>query len=83
MMAPFFAQFYDMGVKDRAAGKPEKEARQQASQFRDVKYLKSIQGTTNFAGKTYTDSDALSPDALRALGNAISGTYMDGYAGIK
>lgn len=83
MMTPFFRQFQDMGAKDRAAGLSREEAQQRVIQFRSEEFLTSIQGTTTFAGRTYTDSSAPSLKALKAMGEAISAAYMDGYEGRK
>ncbi|CDZ86602.1 hypothetical protein BN1086_04944 [Citrobacter koseri] len=83
MMVPFFRQFHDMGVKDRAAGVSREETQQRVSQFRSEEFLKSIQSEEEFAGRTYNDSSTPSPKELKAMGDAISATYMDGYEGIK
>lgn len=52
MMVPFFRQFHDMGVRDRAAGVSREEAQQRVSQFRSEEFLKSIQSEEEFAGRT-------------------------------
>lgn len=83
MMVPFFRQFHDMGVKDRAAGVSREEAQQRVSQFRSEEFLKSIQSEEKFAGRTYNDSSTPTPKELKVMGDAISATYMDGYEGIK
>lgn len=83
MMVRFFRQFHDMGVKDRAAGVSREEAQQRVSQFRSEEFLKSIQSEEKFAGRTYNDSSTPTPKELKAMGDAISATYMDGYEGIK
>ena len=83
MMVPFFRQFHDMGVKYRAAGVSREEAQQRVGQFRSEEFLKSIQSEEKFAGRTYNDSSTPTPKELKAMGDAISATYMDGYEGIK
>ncbi|EBE8761819.1 Exc2 family lipoprotein [Salmonella enterica] len=52
-------------------------------QFRREEFLKSIQSEEKFAGRTYTDSRTPSPKELKAMGDAISSAYMDGYGGIE
>lgn len=83
MMVPFFRQFHDMGAKDKAVGVSREEAQQRISQFRSEEFLKSIRSEEKFAGRTYNDSSTPSPKELKAMGDAISATYMDGYEGIK
>lgn len=83
MMVPFFRQFHDEGVKDRVAGMSREEAQHRAGQFRREEFLKSIQSEEKFAGRTYTDSRTPSPKELKAMGDAISAAYMDGYGGIE
>jgi hypothetical protein len=79
LIEPFFQQFRDMGVKDKAAGVSREDALARSARFTSSAFLKSIQGKTAFAGKTYDDSQP--PKALKAMGNAISATYLDGYEG--
>lgn len=81
MMVPFFRQFRDMGVKDRAAGVSEAAAQQRVREFHSGKFLKSLQGTTTFAGRKYANSDTPSPKKLRLMADTISAVYLDGYAG--
>ncbi|EDE6508704.1 Exc2 family lipoprotein [Salmonella enterica subsp. enterica serovar Enteritidis] len=81
MMVPFFRQFREMGVKDRAAGVSEAAAQQRVNEFHSEKFLKSLQGTTTFAGRKYTNSDTPSPKKLSVLADTISAVYLDGYAG--
>lgn len=85
MMVPFFRQFRDMGVKDRVAGLSREDALKRAAQFRDREFLASvqsgIQSQEKFAGRVYNDSSTPSAEVLKALGEAIAGTYLDGYDG--
>ncbi|EII7449762.1 Exc2 family lipoprotein [Salmonella enterica subsp. enterica serovar Newport] len=83
MMVPFFRQFRDMGVKDRSAGVSEETAQQRVKEFHTETFLKSLQGTTTFAGRKYVNNDIPSPEKLRLLADTISAVYMDGYEGIK
>ncbi|CAI1064844.1 Uncharacterised protein [Serratia rubidaea] len=81
LMVPFFQQFREMGIKDRAAGVSRDEAMKRVSLFRSEDFLTSIQGKTTFAGRTYNDDRNLSPKERKAMGDAIEGTYLDGYEG--
>ncbi|HGG5185648.1 TPA: Exc2 family lipoprotein [Salmonella enterica] len=51
MMVPFFRQFQNMGIKDRASGVSVEDAQQRINAFRSEAFLKSIQGKTTFAGR--------------------------------
>lgn len=85
MMVPFFRQFRDMGGKDRVAGLSREDALRRAAQFRDEEFLASvqseIQSQEKFAGRVYNNSSTPSSEVLKALGEAIAGTYLDGYEG--
>lgn len=83
LMVPFFRQFHEMGIKDRAAGVSREEMQQRVSQFHSAEFLKSIQSEEKFAGRTYNDSSTPSPKVLKAMGEAISAAYIDGYDGIE
>lgn len=83
MMEPFFRQFWNMGAKDRSAGISAEAARQRVKEFHTEKFLKSLQGTTTFAGRKYASNDVPSPKKLRLLADTISAVYMDGYEGRK
>ncbi|EME7332680.1 TPA: Exc2 family lipoprotein [Escherichia coli] len=83
MMIPFFRQFRDMGEKDRAAGVSKEAAQQRVKEFHSEKFLESLQGTTTFAGRKYTNSRMPSPEKLRLLADTISTVYLDGYEGRK
>lgn len=81
LMVPFLQQFRDTGVKDRAEGLPRDEALKRAEQFRSEEFLKSIQSRERFAGRTYENSSTPSAREIKALGDAIAETYLDGYEG--
>lgn len=83
MAVPFFRTFHDMGTKDRASGVSAEGAQQRVNEFRSDVFLKSIQGETIFAGKRYADNNIPSANKRKAMGDAISAAYMDGYEGRK
>lgn len=83
MMVPFFRQFQDAGAKDRAAGVLPEDAQQKVNKFHSEEFLKSIKSKEEFAGKVYTDNHTPSPKKLKAMGDAISAAYMDGYKGMR
>ncbi|AKC15897.1 entry exclusion protein 2 [Escherichia coli] len=80
MMVPFFRQFWDMGAKDKAAGKSRNDVQQHIQQFHSQEFLNSLQGTTQFAGTDYRSKD-LTPKKSRLLADTISAVYLDGYEG--
>lgn len=80
MMVPFFRQFWDMGAKDKATGKPWNNVQQRIQQFHSQEYLNSLRGTTQFAGTNYRSKD-LTPKKSRLLADTISAVYLDGYEG--
>lgn len=61
MMLPFFQQFRDMGMKDKAAGVSAETAQQRVKEFHSEKFFHSLRSTTTFAGRKYTNSDMPSP----------------------
>ncbi|EBG2966262.1 Exc2 family lipoprotein [Salmonella enterica] len=65
----------------KAAGVSEAAAQQRVREFHSGKFLKSLQGTTTFAGRKYANSDTPSPKKLRLMADTISAVYLDGYAG--
>lgn len=81
LMAPFLQQFRDAGVKDRAGGLSHEDAMKRAAEFRSEEFLKSIGSRERFAGRVYEDSSIPSQKELKALGDAVAGTYLDGYEG--
>lgn len=78
MMVPFFRQFWDMGAQDKAAGKSRDEVQQRIQQFHSPEFLKSLQGTTQFAGTDYRSKDP-TPKKSKLLADTISAVYLDGY----
>ncbi|TFO60106.1 entry exclusion protein 2 (plasmid) [Escherichia coli] len=81
MMIPFFQQFREMGVKDKAAGVSAETAQQRIKEFHSEKFLQSLRSTTTFAGRKYTDSYMPSPEKMKLLADTISAVYLDGYEG--
>ncbi|MGX9867165.1 Exc2 family lipoprotein [Enterobacter mori] len=82
-MVPFFTYFYDAGTEDRISGVSRQQALLQVEAFRSEEFLKSIKSKETFAGRTYTNSNHKSEKQLKALSDAITETYMDGYEGAK
>ncbi|NEM23990.1 Exc2 family lipoprotein, partial [Escherichia coli] len=80
MMVPFFRQFWNMGAKDKAAGKSRSDVQQRIQQFHSQEFLNSLRGTTQFAGTDYRSKD-LTPKKSRLLAETISAVYLDGYEG--
>ncbi|WP_235056621.1 Exc2 family lipoprotein [Pantoea sp. AS-PWVM4] len=83
MATPFFAQFWQLGKKDRAQGVSSADAQKRVSYFHSDEFIKSISGTSHFAGKEYKDDATLSPRWRNNMSEAIAQTYMDGYLGIE
>lgn len=81
MMLPFFQQFRDMGVKDKAAGVSAETAQQRIKEFHSEKFFHSLRSTTTFAGRKYTNSDMPSPKKMKLMADTISAVYLDGYEG--
>ncbi|HIB7485341.1 TPA: Exc2 family lipoprotein [Escherichia coli] len=81
MMIPFFQQFREMGVKDKAAGVSAETAQQRIKEFHSEEFLQSLRTTTTFAGRKYTNSDMPSPEKMKLLADTISAVYLDGYEG--
>ncbi|KAE9787720.1 Exc2 family lipoprotein [Escherichia coli] len=80
MMVPFFQQFWNMGAKDKAAGKSRNDVQQRIQQFHRQEFLNSLRGTTQFAGTDYRSKN-LTPKKSRLLADTISAVYLDGYEG--
>lgn len=57
------------------------EADRKEAQLRSAEFLQSIQRRGTFAGRTYSDSRAVPDRTLKAMGDAIAETYLDGYQG--
>ena len=81
MMIPFFQQFREMGEKDKAAGVSAETAQQRIKEFHSEKFFHSLQSTTTFAGRKYTNSDMPSPKKMKLMADTISAVYLDGYEG--
>ncbi len=78
-MTPVFAQFYDMGAKDRQAGVGRSEAEKKAAAMYHDEALNRLQKQETFVNQTIT-----SPAGKRRVHIFIteaSGAYLDGFAG--
>ncbi|ADU72700.1 Exc2 family lipoprotein [Pantoea sp. At-9b] len=81
MATPFFEQFWQLGKKDRTQGISSADAQKRVSYFHSDEFIKSISGTSRFAGKEYKDNASLSPRWRNNMSEAVAQTYMDGYLG--
>lgn len=81
MMLPFFQQFRDMGVKDKAAGVSAETAQQRTKRIPLRKIFTHSRSTTTFAGRKYTNSDMPSPKKMKLMADTISAVYLDEYEG--
>ncbi|PHM50238.1 hypothetical protein Xmir_00415 [Xenorhabdus miraniensis] len=79
LSVPYFEQFWQLGKKDREAGVTPEDAQQRVSYFSSDEFLNSLQRKSWFAGKVYNET--ASPKWLKAMSEAISATYTDGYEG--
>ncbi|WP_313686257.1 Exc2 family lipoprotein [Pantoea sp.] len=79
LMTPFFEQFWQQGKKDREAGLTATDIQQRVNYYRSDEFIKSIHGTSQFAGKEYKEN--VSPHWRENMAKAISETYMDGFEG--
>ncbi|PHM44712.1 hypothetical protein Xmau_01424 [Xenorhabdus mauleonii] len=76
---PFFEQFWQLGKEDREAGITQEEAQQRLRYLTSDEFLNSIPQKSKFAGKWYNESTT--PKWVKAMSDAISTTYLDGYEG--
>ena len=81
LSVPFFDQFYQQGKKDKLAGVSREQAQQQADYFSSPAFLDAIQRESEFAGKTYSQSQNKKWRLL--LSQEAAGAYWDGYEGRK
>lgn len=81
MAVPFFKTFHDLGAKDRSSGMSVEDANKRADNFRSESFLNSIQSETIFAGTRYVDNKSWSAKQRKAMSDAISEAYIDGYEG--
>lgn len=73
--------YHEKGAKDKASGLSRVAAQQNASQFRSDNYVKSLNLTNTSNGKEFAGIADSNPKVLKAMGEAIAATYMDGYEG--
>lgn len=79
MMTPVFAQFYEMGQKDRAAGLTRIQALARAEGFKDDPAFTDMTTQQNYVNQTVTAT--LSKKQQRLLINESMGAYLDGFDG--
>lgn len=81
LSTPFFEQFRLQGEQDRKSGLSKNEASEKIKYFHSDDFLNSIQAKEKFAGKDYSNSSTSSPKWRKAMSEAASGAYQDGYEG--
>ncbi|PHM65521.1 hypothetical protein Xsto_01878 [Xenorhabdus stockiae] len=81
LSVPFFEQFWQLGKKDREAGVSPEEAQQRVIYLKGDEFMNSIRRTSHFEGRVYESSEGPSIKWRKAMSEAISATYMDGYEG--
>ncbi|MDX7987305.1 Exc2 family lipoprotein [Xenorhabdus sp. 12] len=78
-LIPFFEQFWQLGKKDRVSGMTQEDAQQRVRYLTSDEFLNTIPKRSTFAGKVYNES--VTPKWTKAMSEAISASYMDGYEG--
>lgn len=85
MMIPFFKQFYDTGVNDRAGNITPQQYEQRIAYFSSDKFISSIGATTQFISpKVYEKTTKESQNSKRlqqALTDNVIAAYKAGYDG--
>ncbi|CDH21413.1 Exc2 family lipoprotein [Xenorhabdus bovienii] len=76
---PFFEQFWQQGKKDREAGMTQEDAQQRVRDLTSDEFLSSFPRKSRFAGQVYNENTT--SQWTKAMSEAISTTYMDGYEG--
>ncbi|MEE4411950.1 MULTISPECIES: Exc2 family lipoprotein [unclassified Serratia (in: enterobacteria)] len=77
---PFFDQFWEEGKKDREKGLTKEDVKQRVNYFSSDEFFNSFQNISMFAGKAY-DRTSRSLKWRKAMSEAASSTYLDGYEG--
>lgn len=80
LSVPFFKQFWLQGKQDREKGISKEEADKRINYFSSDEFINLIKKRTIFAGKAY-NAETPSPKWRKAMSDAVSGAYMDGYEG--
>lgn len=80
LSVPFFKQFWEEGKKDRENKVPREEANKRVIYFSSDEFFNSFKNYSVFAGKEY-NAETPSPKWRKAMSDAVSGAYMDGYEG--
>lgn len=80
LSVPFFKQFWEEGKKDRENKVPREEANKRVIYFSSDEFINLIKKRTIFAGKAY-NAETPSPKWRKAMSEAASGAYKDGFEG--
>ncbi|EPK9181680.1 MULTISPECIES: Exc2 family lipoprotein [Enterobacterales] len=80
LSVPFFKQFWLQGKQDREKGISKEEADKRVIYFSSDEFINSIKKRSIFAGKAY-NVEMPSQKWRKAMSDAVSGAYMDGYEG--
>lgn len=80
LSTPFFKNFWQQGKQDREKGFSKEEANKRVMYFSSDEFFDSFKNRSIFAGKSY-DAGAPSIKARKAMSEAVSGAYLDGYEG--
>lgn len=76
---PFFQQFYDLGKKDKADGMTPAEMAQRIDYFHSDAFFANIENASSYFG--HKSQEQKTAKWRKAMENAISETYRDGYDG--
>lgn len=79
LAVPYFAQFYNEGKKDKAAGLTPAQAQERANYLRSDAFIESLNTSSTFAGKSYQATHSAKWNQL--MKEEASGAYLDGYEG--
>ncbi|MGN2500752.1 Exc2 family lipoprotein [Serratia nevei] len=77
---PFFKQFWLEGKNDREKGISKEDANKRVIYFSSDEFFNSFKNYSVFAGKEY-NAEKTSPKWRKAMSDAASGAYRDGYEG--
>lgn len=80
LSVPFFEQFWLQGKQDRKNGISREEVNKRLVYFSSDEFFKSFKNRSIFAGKSY-NAETPSAKGRKAMSDAVSGAYMDGYEG--
>ncbi len=77
---PFFKHFWEQGKQDREKGISRDEANKRVIYYSSNEFFNSFKNRSIFAGKSY-NAGTLSIKGRKAMSEAVSGAYLDGYEG--